>query len=144
LISQEQPNTIIIDVRNHYESVIGHFQPPPGGAELVDPKVHIQNPIISTPVKTFSTLPACLASTRIFLISFSFLVSARFLADFLPVLDEKLAGFSQVAGARLSTRKASGQKGTKHHTVTLRPSTNLMNLRDHSRNKPFVRRSCEV
>uniref|UniRef100_A0A7S0FVE6 Rhodanese domain-containing protein n=1 Tax=Pyrodinium bahamense TaxID=73915 RepID=A0A7S0FVE6_9DINO len=34
-----QPNTVIIDVRNHYEAAIGHFQPPPGGAEFIDPKV---------------------------------------------------------------------------------------------------------
>jgi len=26
-------------VRNAYESAIGHFQPPPGGAELIDPKM---------------------------------------------------------------------------------------------------------
>ena len=35
----EQPDTVIIDVRNAYESAIGHFNPPPGGAELVDPKM---------------------------------------------------------------------------------------------------------
>ena len=35
----EQKNTVIIDVRNAYESAIGHFQPPPGGAELIDPKM---------------------------------------------------------------------------------------------------------
>ena len=34
-----EPNTVIIDVRNAYESAIGHFQPPPGGAELLDPKM---------------------------------------------------------------------------------------------------------
>jgi len=34
-----QKNTVIIDVRNFYESNIGHFQPPPGGAEFIDPKV---------------------------------------------------------------------------------------------------------
>jgi len=34
-----EPNTVIIDVRNHYEAAIGHFQPPPGGAEFIDPKV---------------------------------------------------------------------------------------------------------
>ncbi|CAE7681614.1 STR6 [Symbiodinium sp. CCMP2592] len=34
-----EPNTVIIDVRNRYETEIGHFQPPPGGAEFVDPKV---------------------------------------------------------------------------------------------------------
>jgi len=33
----EKPNTVIIDVRNKYESDIGHFQPPPGGAELLLP-----------------------------------------------------------------------------------------------------------
>lgn len=32
-------NTVIIDVRNRYETEIGHFQPPPGGAEFIDPKV---------------------------------------------------------------------------------------------------------
>ena len=30
---------VIIDVRNAYESDIGHFQPPPGGAKLLDPKM---------------------------------------------------------------------------------------------------------
>jgi predicted sulfurtransferase len=34
-----KPNTVIIDVRNAYESAIGHFAPPPGGAELIDPKM---------------------------------------------------------------------------------------------------------
>ncbi|CAE7637334.1 STR6 [Symbiodinium sp. CCMP2456] len=34
-----EPNTVIIDVRNRYETEIGHFQPPRGGAEFVDPKV---------------------------------------------------------------------------------------------------------
>ena len=33
------PNSVIIDVRNAYESAIGHFQPPEGGAELIDPKL---------------------------------------------------------------------------------------------------------
>ena len=33
----KEENTVIIDVRNHYESSIGHFQPPEGGAELIDP-----------------------------------------------------------------------------------------------------------
>ena len=35
----QQKNTVIIDVRNAYESAIGHFAPPPGGAELIDPKM---------------------------------------------------------------------------------------------------------
>lgn len=34
-----EPNTVIIDVRNRYETEIGHFQPPTGGAEFIDPKV---------------------------------------------------------------------------------------------------------
>jgi len=33
------PNTVVIDVRNAYETTIGRFQPPPGGATLVDPKM---------------------------------------------------------------------------------------------------------
>jgi rhodanese-related sulfurtransferase len=37
----QQKNTVIIDVRNAYESDIGHFQPPPGGAELLDPKMRV-------------------------------------------------------------------------------------------------------
>jgi predicted sulfurtransferase len=32
-------DTVIIDVRNAYESAIGSFRPPPGGAELIDPKM---------------------------------------------------------------------------------------------------------
>mmetsp|Transcript_24551 Transcript_24551/g.67779 ORF Transcript_24551/g.67779 Transcript_24551/m.67779 type:complete len:552 (-) Transcript_24551:449-2104(-) len=35
----EQKDTVIIDVRNAYESDIGHFKPPEGGAELLDPKM---------------------------------------------------------------------------------------------------------
>mmetsp|Transcript_5047 Transcript_5047/g.6374 ORF Transcript_5047/g.6374 Transcript_5047/m.6374 type:complete len:373 (-) Transcript_5047:1521-2639(-) len=35
----EQPDTVIIDVRNAYETAIGHFQPPKGGAEFLDPKM---------------------------------------------------------------------------------------------------------
>eukprot|EP00613_Pedinella_sp_CCMP2098_P072224 CAMPEP_0171907228 /NCGR_PEP_ID=MMETSP0993-20121228/6840_1 /TAXON_ID=483369 /ORGANISM="non described non described, Strain CCMP2098" /LENGTH=447 /DNA_ID=CAMNT_0012539415 /DNA_START=52 /DNA_END=1392 /DNA_ORIENTATION=- len=31
--------TVIVDVRNTYESAIGHFAPPPGGAKLIDPKM---------------------------------------------------------------------------------------------------------
>jgi predicted sulfurtransferase len=34
-----EDNTVIIDVRNFYESNIGHFAPPEGGAELIDPKM---------------------------------------------------------------------------------------------------------
>ena len=37
--AMEDTNTVIIDVRNAYESAIGNFQPPPGGAELIDPKM---------------------------------------------------------------------------------------------------------
>lgn len=32
-------DTVIVDVRNAYESSIGSFQPPEGGAELIDPKM---------------------------------------------------------------------------------------------------------
>lgn len=32
-------DTVIVDVRNYYESSIGAFAPPPGGAELIDPKM---------------------------------------------------------------------------------------------------------
>ena len=32
-------DAVIIDVRNAYESAIGHFQPPPDGATLIDPKM---------------------------------------------------------------------------------------------------------
>lgn len=35
----QQKDTVIIDVRNAYESDIGHFQPPEGGAVLLDPKM---------------------------------------------------------------------------------------------------------
>jgi rhodanese-related sulfurtransferase len=37
--SPPQPDTVVIDVRNAYESAIGHFQPPEGGATLLDPKM---------------------------------------------------------------------------------------------------------
>ena len=35
----KEKDTVIIDVRNHYESSIGHFNPPEGGAELIDPMI---------------------------------------------------------------------------------------------------------
>mmetsp|Transcript_9409 Transcript_9409/g.15196 ORF Transcript_9409/g.15196 Transcript_9409/m.15196 type:complete len:523 (+) Transcript_9409:53-1621(+) len=34
-----EPNTVIIDIRNRYETEIGRFCPPPNGAEFIDPKV---------------------------------------------------------------------------------------------------------
>ena len=37
--AMKEPNTVIIDVRNHYESQLGHFNPPEGGAELIDPMI---------------------------------------------------------------------------------------------------------
>ena len=37
--AMEDPDTVIIDVRNAYESAIGNFQPPPNGAKLIDPKM---------------------------------------------------------------------------------------------------------
>lgn len=39
----EQKDTVIIDVRNKYESDIGHFQPPKNGAELLLPPVRNSN-----------------------------------------------------------------------------------------------------
>jgi predicted sulfurtransferase len=33
----QEKDTVIIDVRNHYEAAIGHFRPPEGGAKLIDP-----------------------------------------------------------------------------------------------------------
>jgi predicted sulfurtransferase len=35
----QKKDTVIIDVRNAYESAIGHFAPPEGGAQLLDPKM---------------------------------------------------------------------------------------------------------
>jgi len=43
LVDKKGPPTVVIDVRNAYESAIGHFQPPPGGAELLDPKMRNSN-----------------------------------------------------------------------------------------------------
>ena len=37
--AMKQKDTVIIDVRNAYESAIGHFAPPEGGATLIDPKM---------------------------------------------------------------------------------------------------------
>eukprot|EP00927_Polykrikos_kofoidii_P056354 TRINITY_DN50495_c0_g1_i1.p1 TRINITY_DN50495_c0_g1~~TRINITY_DN50495_c0_g1_i1.p1 ORF type:complete len:526 (+),score=87.35 TRINITY_DN50495_c0_g1_i1:61-1638(+) len=34
-----EPNTVIVDIRNRYETEIGRFQPPPDGAQFIDPKV---------------------------------------------------------------------------------------------------------
>jgi predicted sulfurtransferase len=35
--AMKDKDAVIIDVRNRYESAIGHFQPPPNGATLLDP-----------------------------------------------------------------------------------------------------------
>ncbi|KAH8094057.1 hypothetical protein JL720_4046 [Aureococcus anophagefferens] len=35
----ETPGAVVIDVRNQYETEIGRIVPPPGGAELLDPKI---------------------------------------------------------------------------------------------------------
>ncbi len=32
-------NSVVVDVRNQYETEIGRIVPPPGGAELIDPKI---------------------------------------------------------------------------------------------------------
>ena len=37
--AMEDPDAVIIDVHNAYESSIGGFRPPEGGAELIDPKM---------------------------------------------------------------------------------------------------------
>lgn len=37
--AMHDPDTVIVDVRNAYESAIGSFQPPKGGAKLIDPKM---------------------------------------------------------------------------------------------------------
>ncbi|EOD41954.1 hypothetical protein EMIHUDRAFT_194568 [Emiliania huxleyi CCMP1516] len=37
--SAKHPDAVVIDVRNAYESAIGHFAPPEGGATLLDPKM---------------------------------------------------------------------------------------------------------
>jgi rhodanese-related sulfurtransferase len=37
--AMKDPEAVIIDVRNAYESAIGHFQPPESGAKLIDPKM---------------------------------------------------------------------------------------------------------
>lgn len=35
----KEDDTVIIDVRNHYEAAIGHFNPPEEGAQMIDPKM---------------------------------------------------------------------------------------------------------
>jgi len=37
--AMSRPDTVIVDVRNGYESAIGNFQPPSEGAELIDPRM---------------------------------------------------------------------------------------------------------
>jgi len=37
--AMQDPEAVIIDVRNAYETAIGKFQPPQGGAKLIDPKM---------------------------------------------------------------------------------------------------------
>ena len=51
----QRKDTVIIDVRNAYETDIGHFQPPEGGAQLLDPKMRTSQdfPKVSSPY--FST-----------------------------------------------------------------------------------------
>ncbi len=39
MLAEPNNNTVVIDVRNTYESAIGHFNPPEGGAEFIDPKM---------------------------------------------------------------------------------------------------------
>lgn len=35
----QDPDAVVVDVRNFYESRLGSFQPPPNGAKLIDPKL---------------------------------------------------------------------------------------------------------
>jgi predicted sulfurtransferase len=35
----KRPDAVVIDVRNAYETAIGHIKPPEGGAEFIDPKM---------------------------------------------------------------------------------------------------------
>lgn len=37
----QESNTVVIDVRNSYEAQIGHFMPPEGGAEYIDPEMRV-------------------------------------------------------------------------------------------------------
>ena len=37
--AMKDPEAVIIDVRNAYESAIGHFKPPESGAKLIDPNM---------------------------------------------------------------------------------------------------------
>lgn len=37
--AMKDKDTVVVDVRNAYESAIGSFKPPEGGAELIDPKM---------------------------------------------------------------------------------------------------------
>ena len=39
MLMEERDDTVVIDVRNAYESAIGHFAPPETGAKLIDPKM---------------------------------------------------------------------------------------------------------
>ena len=41
--AMQQDNTVIVDVRNAYETTLGRFQPPAGGAQLLDPKLRHSN-----------------------------------------------------------------------------------------------------
>lgn len=57
LKAEDGVETVVIDVRNRYESTIGHFQPPPGGAELLDPLMRNSKDFAPWPVAVFY-LPA--------------------------------------------------------------------------------------
>lgn len=75
-----EPNTVVIDVRNHYEAIIGHFQPPtdakvPGEAEppkYIDPKMRkstefpawLDNPETQKELKGKQVLMFCTGGIR--------------------------------------------------------------------------------
>ncbi len=67
-----EKDTVIIDVRNHYEANIGRFDPPEGGAKMIDPlmrkstefPVWLDNPQTKEMLKGKQVLMYCTGGVR--------------------------------------------------------------------------------
>ena len=52
-----EPDTVVIDVRNHYETVIGRMEPPKGGAEVLDPMMRNRQGLMRSTGPLFGSQP---------------------------------------------------------------------------------------
>jgi hypothetical protein len=113
----KDPDAVIIDVRNAYESAVGHFAPPTGGAELIDPKmVRRRRPAC---VSSLSLTTVCSAHSSSLLLSPALSCS-------LPAA--QLARLPQVAAGARDAGQAQGQEGTplRQTRVTLSLARSLL------------------